>query len=63
MRYIVINRNGQNISYSLIPTIDEGRTVIGIIPKYEKSFIAAIKGGIEKTLIIIRLMFEFWYVI
>ena len=57
---IVINRNGQNISYSLIPTIDEGRTVIGIIPKYEKSFIAAIKGGIEKTLIIIRLMFEFF---
>ncbi|NLY84743.1 MAG: RIP metalloprotease RseP [Tissierellia bacterium] len=57
---IVINRNGENISYSLLPTTEEGRTIIGIIPKYEKSLITAVKGGIEKTWLIIRLMFEFF---
>ncbi|NLK42901.1 MAG: RIP metalloprotease RseP [Tissierellia bacterium] len=57
---IVVKRNGENISYTLMPTTDEGRTIIGIIPKYEKSFIVAVKGGIEKTLMIIRLMFEFF---
>lgn len=56
---IVIKRNGENIKYTLKPTTEEGRTIIGIIPKYEKSLVVSIKGGIEKTLMIVKMMFEF----
>ncbi|HEY8361340.1 MAG TPA: RIP metalloprotease RseP [Tissierellaceae bacterium] len=56
---IVIDRNGKEITFSLLPTTEEGRTKIGIVPKYERSIISAVKSGIENTLLILRLMFEF----
>jgi len=41
------------------PTIEEGRTIIGIIPSYERSFTSAIKGGIDNTILFVNLMFDF----
>ncbi len=57
---IVVNRNGDTLTFALQPTTEEGRTIIGIVPRYERALFAALKGGIEKTLLILRLMFEFF---
>lgn len=56
---IEIIRNGENINISVKPTIEDDRTIIGIIPQYEKSFVNGIKGGFETTGMFIKLMFEF----
>lgn len=56
---VVVKRNDEIMTFSIIPTTEEGRTVIGVIPKYEKSIIGSIKGGIEKTLMFTKLMFDF----
>ncbi|QQY80702.1 regulator of sigma E protease [Keratinibaculum paraultunense] len=57
---IVILRKGKTIKYNLKPEIsEENRVIIGIEPKFEKSFLLAIKGGFQKTGYILKLMFEF----
>lgn len=38
---------------------EDGRRVIGIRPKYEKSLIGSIRGGFEKTGMFLGLMFDF----
>ncbi len=56
---VSILRGGENINISVKPTIEEDRTIIGIIPQSEKSIVAGIKGGFENTGMFIKLMFEF----
>lgn len=56
---IEILRNEEQIIIYVQPKIEEGRTIIGIIPKSEKSIIAGIKGGFQKTGMFINVMFEF----
>ncbi|CAK7043264.1 RIP metalloprotease RseP [Tissierella sp. P1] len=57
---IQVERDGQVKKLMVKPTVDEeGRTIIGIAPKYEKSISLAIKGGFEKTLMFLGLMFDF----
>jgi regulator of sigma E protease len=56
---IVVKRNEKNITYSIQPVIEDGRTLIGIAPKYKKSVISAIKGGFENTAMFLKLMFKF----
>ncbi len=58
---ITVLRQGQIKEFSLKPVIDkeENRMIIGIVPVTKKNFFSAIKGGFEKTGIILRLMFQF----
>lgn len=56
---IVVKRNKENITYTIQPMIEDGRTLIGIVPKYKKSVISAIKGGFENTAMFLKLMFKF----
>lgn len=56
---IVLNRNNIEKSFYLKPIVDEGRTLIGIIPKYEKSVISAIQGGLDNTIFFTKVMFDF----
>ena len=53
-------RNKEEIDLSLTPTTDEeGRTVIGIETRVEKSLTSAIKGGFQKTGMFLGAMFDF----
>lgn len=56
---VIIERQGQDKTFMIKPTIEDGRTIIGIVPSYEKSIISAIKGGFEKTFMFLNLMFDF----
>lgn len=56
---IVLERNSKTETITVLPTTDEGRTIIGIIPRYRKSFLLAIKGGFENTFLFVKLMFNF----
>ena len=57
---ITVLRDNKEIDYVLLPEInEENRTVIGISPVTEKSFILAIKGGFQKTGFMLKLMFQF----
>lgn len=56
---IQILRNNEELIINVQPTIEEGRTIIGIIPQSEQSIISGIKGGFQKTGMFIKLMFEF----
>lgn len=56
---IKIERNGNLEVLSLKPTLEEGRTIIGIIPQFEQSITSAIKGGFQKTGEFLKIMFEF----
>lgn len=56
---IVVERNNKTETITVLPTTDEGRTIIGIIPRYKKSFLLAIKGGFENTFLFVKLMFNF----
>lgn len=56
---IVLERNNKTETITVLPTTDEGRTIIGIIPRYKKSFLLAIKGGFENTFLFVKLMFNF----
>lgn len=56
---IIIERQGQDKTFMIKPTIEEGRTIIGIVPSYEQSISSAIKGGFEKTFMFLNLMFDF----
>lgn len=57
---IEVKRDSQTKKIVVIPTVsEEGKTIIGIVPKYEKSISLAIKGGFNQTLMFLKLMFEF----
>lgn len=57
---IDIIRNNREKTIKIMPNQQEdGRRVIGIRPKYEKSFISSIKGGFQKTGMFLKLMFQF----
>lgn len=56
---IIIERQGQDKTFMIKPTIEDGRTIIGIVPSYEQSISSAIKGGFEKTFMFLNLMFDF----
>lgn len=54
----VIRQNKKQI-ISVNPVEEDGRTIIGIIPQMEKSFVSSIKGGFQKTGMFLMLMFDF----
>lgn len=56
---VLLIRNGEEKSIKIQPSEDNGRTIIGIMPAYEKSLGSAIKGGIETTMMFLGLMFDF----
>lgn len=56
---INILRDNEEKIINVKPIVEDGRSIIGIIPKYESSITQGIKGGIENTAYFIRLMFEF----
>lgn len=56
---IKIIRNNEEQTLYLQPTVEDGKVMIGIIPMYEKSFVAGIKGGFQMTTTFIGLMFDF----
>ena len=56
---IRIIRDNEEQTLYLQPTVEDGKVMIGIIPMYEKSFIAGIKGGFQMTASFIGLMFDF----
>lgn len=56
---IDVERDGNSEILSIKPIVEDGRTIIGIMPHLEKSISSAIRGGFEKTGIFLKLMFEF----
>lgn len=57
---IVLLRDGQSIEYILKPEInEENRVIIGIVPEFHKSFLSSIKGGLQKTGAVLKIMFDF----
>lgn len=57
---IEVVRNGEKKNFVLKPEVnEENRVIIGIMPTLKKGFIPAIKGGFQKTISTLMLMFEF----
>ncbi|WFA09767.1 RIP metalloprotease RseP [Tissierella sp. Yu-01] len=56
---ITLLRDNEELNLTIKPIIEDGRTIIGIIPRYEKSVSSAIKGGIDNTVFFIDVMFDF----
>ncbi|NLL81917.1 MAG: RIP metalloprotease RseP [Tissierellia bacterium] len=56
---IVVLRNEERLNFNITPIQENGRTIIGITPKYQSSVSTAIKGGIELTWYFIKLLFDF----
>lgn len=56
---ISILRFNEELDIIMTPTVEDGRTVIGIKPVIDKSIGLAIKGGFEKTGIFLNAMFDF----
>ena len=56
---ILISRNNQNKTFTILPVTEDGRTIIGIVPKSEYSILSAIRGGFQKTTMFLKLMFDF----
>ncbi|NLJ79178.1 MAG: RIP metalloprotease RseP [Tissierellia bacterium] len=57
---VTIMRDEKELDYSLQPTKGEDdRTIIGIEPVLKKSFLLSIKGGVEQTLAVLKMMFGF----
>lgn len=56
---ISLIRDNEEMSLNIQPTIEEGRVMLGIIPFYEKSFLAGIRGGFTYTATFIAMMFDF----
>lgn len=52
-------RNNEKIDINLIPTVEDERTVIGIMPVMETSITGAIRGGFQKTGMFLNAMFDF----
>lgn len=56
---ILISRGNEEVKINIKPIKEDGRTMIGIVPKYEKSFASALKGGVNDTLLFLSLMVDF----
>ena len=56
---IKVIRDNQEETLYIQPTVEDGKIMIGVIPMYEKSFVAGLKGGFEMTANFIGLMFDF----
>lgn len=56
---IQVVRNSETKAVQVMPVIEEGRSIIGIMPIYEKSISVAMKSGVENTFLVIRVMFDF----
>lgn len=57
---VKVVRGSEYNEFDVKPISDqEGRTIIGISPKYKKSISSAIKSGFETTGMILKLMFNF----
>ncbi|MEY8303158.1 RIP metalloprotease RseP [Anaerosalibacter bizertensis] len=58
---VIVLRGSEKKEFLLRPEFDKeiDRYVIGIVPQMKKSFSSAIKGGIEKTGMVLGLMFQF----
>ncbi|WP_234978596.1 RIP metalloprotease RseP [Anaerosalibacter sp. Marseille-P3206] len=58
---IVVKRNSEEISFNMKPKYDREtkRYLIGIVPSYKKSFLLALKGGVQTTGTVLGLMFKF----
>lgn len=52
-------RNSEEKNLIIKPITEDGRTIIGIVPRYEKSISSAIKGGADNTIFFIEVMFDF----
>lgn len=56
---IVLIRDNQEHLLKIKPIEVEGRTIVGVSPKYERTVASALRGGIETTLLFLSIMFEF----
>lgn len=56
---IKILRGEEEKTINVKPKVEDNRTIIGIIPLNEKSFINGIKGGFQNTGMFMKLMFGF----
>jgi regulator of sigma E protease len=56
---IDIIRKNKEHTIEIMPEIEDGRAIIGIIPAYEKSVSSAFKGGAKNTVMFIQLMVDF----
>ncbi|WP_422486805.1 RIP metalloprotease RseP [Gudongella sp. DL1XJH-153] len=56
---VQVVRNDEMISMEVMPTVDEGRVIIGIVPEYDSGFFTAIKSGFQETWYFLKLMFQF----
>lgn len=56
---VQITRGSTEMTISLKPRSEEGRTIIGIIPRYEKSVGSSLKAGFDDTKMFVGLMFDF----
>ena len=54
---IEVQRDNETKIIEVKPTVEDDRTIIGIVPRSEKSIGSAIKGGFEKTGMFLKLMF------
>lgn len=59
MLQVQVARNNEMISMEVMPTVDEGRVVIGIVPEYDTGIFTAIKSGFQETWYFLKLMFQF----
>ncbi len=57
---VLLERGSETLTIFINPVIEEGRTIIGIEPKYEKSFTKSIYSGFSDTITFTKLMFEFF---
>lgn len=56
---IIVVRDNEELKLNIKPIKEDGRSIVGIIPRYEKSVSSAIKGGINDTLLFLSLMVDF----
>lgn len=58
---VTLLREEEKVTYVLSPEIDkeEDRSIIGIVPVSEKSFLKAVRAGFQRTGFTLKLMFEF----
>ncbi len=57
---IKIQRGQEEKLITINPVVEDGRSIIGVEPLYEKSFAKAISQGFKDTAMFIKLMFEFF---
>ncbi|WP_026893813.1 RIP metalloprotease RseP [Clostridiisalibacter paucivorans] len=59
---VTVNRKGEELTFDISPTYEENtqRKIIGITPVMEKSLLGSLYSGIEKTILAIGMMFQFF---